>query len=112
LFLSCGRSEPPAGEDVDSAMGRQRYYNKAELLILVTNSSVTVGVKNPFDATTNNIPWNQVTNFISTNIVFTDQREGKSILTTEIDVGKFIAWATTNTTAAGKTIAGTDIRFL
>ncbi len=97
---------PPAGEAVDSAMGRQRYYNKAELLILVTNSTVSVGLKNPFEATTNSIPWNQVTNFVSTNVVFTDQREGKSILTTEINVGKLITWAATNATVASKLGAG------
>ena len=47
---------PPVGESMNSAMGLQRYYNKAEMLILVSNATVTVKVKTPFDsspATTN-----------------------------------------------------------
>ena len=40
---------PPDGEDINSAMGRERYYNKAELVVLVSNATVTVGVKNPYD---------------------------------------------------------------
>jgi len=98
---------PPATELMDSAMGRQRYYNKSELLILVTNSAVTVAVKDPFDLTPTPIPWTHVTNFVSTNKVFTDQREGKSIVTTEIDVGKLITWAATNSAVASELGAST-----
>jgi len=89
---------PPAGEALDSAMGRERYYNKAELVVLVSNSTVTVGVKSPFTSTLTSIPWLATTNFISTNKTFTDQRESKTIMTTEIDVSKYITWAATNTT--------------
>ncbi|MEW6305449.1 MAG: hypothetical protein AB1705_18385 [Verrucomicrobiota bacterium] len=90
---------PPAGESATSPMGQQRYFNKAELLILVSNSTVTVGVKTPFATTTNLIPYAQVTNFINTNVTFTDQRESKTMKVTEIDVGKFSQWAATNTIA-------------
>jgi hypothetical protein len=96
---------PPTGELPDSLMGRQRYYNKAELLILVSNSTVTVGIKNPFEATINDIPFDQTT-FIATNKTFTDQREGKVIVTTEIDIGKLITWAATNTTVVSELGAG------
>src|SRR5205085_12166369 len=33
---------PPAGEDPLSSLGRQRYYNKADLIVLVSNSTFTV----------------------------------------------------------------------
>ena len=89
---------PPNGEDIDSAMGHERYYNKAELVITVTDTNVSVGVKSQYASSLNNIDWLAVTNFVSTNRSFTDQRESKTILTTEIDVGKYITWAATNAT--------------
>jgi hypothetical protein len=98
---------PPAGELIDSAMGRERYYNKAELVVLVTDTNVTVGVKNPYTSSLTSIPWLATTNFISTNKTFTDQREGKLVLTTEIDVGKYITWAGTNATVLSVLGAGT-----
>lgn len=97
---------PPAGEDINSAMGRERYYNKAELLVLVSNSTVTVGVKNPYDSTYTAIPYSQCTNFLTTNSAFTDQREGKTVQTTQIDVAKYTTWAGTNLSVSGKLGAG------
>ncbi len=90
---------PPTTEDIDSAMGRERYYNKAELVILVSNSTVTVGVKSPGTSSLTSIPWLAATNFISTNKTFVDQREAnKTVQTTEIDVAKYKLWAATNAT--------------
>jgi hypothetical protein len=87
---------PPSGEDISSAMGHERYYNKAELIIQVTDTNVSVGWKQPYASSLTSIPWLATTNFVSTNKTFTDQRENKLILTTEIDVSKFITWAGTN----------------
>ena len=90
---------PPTTEDIDSAMGRERFYNKAELVILVSNSTVTVGVKSPGTSSLTSIPWLAATNFISTNKTFVDQREAnKTVQTTEIDVAKYKIWAATNAT--------------
>ncbi|MEK7675589.1 MAG: hypothetical protein AAB676_07135 [Verrucomicrobiota bacterium] len=90
---------PPASEPITSPMGKQRYYNKAELLILVSNSTVTVSAKTPaFSSSSTSIPWTNASYFVTTNKTFTDQREGKTIKTTELDVGKFITWSATNTT--------------
>ncbi|GDY23419.1 hypothetical protein LBMAG56_47660 [Verrucomicrobiota bacterium] len=41
--------KPPAGEPISSAMGHERFYNKAELLILVSNTTITASVKQPYD---------------------------------------------------------------
>lgn len=97
---------PPAGESPSSTMGLERYYNKAELLILVSNSTVRVGVKTPFSAGSNNIPWSQVSYFVSTNKTFYDDREDTDQIVTEIDVAKFNTWAATNTTVASTLGAG------
>ncbi|HVY69362.1 MAG TPA: hypothetical protein VHH73_05505 [Verrucomicrobiae bacterium] len=93
---------PAAGENINSPIGQQRYYNKAELLVLVANNSVSVQVKTPFSTTPTTVPWvnlNGTANasyFISTNATFTDQRQNKTMLTTDIDVAKLITWAATN----------------
>jgi len=90
---------PPTSEDVDSAMGRERYYNKADIVILVSNSTVTVGVKSQGTSTLTPISWLAATNFISTNKTFVDQRENnKTVQTTEIDIAKYRTWAATNAT--------------
>jgi len=89
---------PPPDEPINSPMGHSRYYNKAELVILVTDTNVSIGVKQPYAASLATIDWLAATNFVSTNKTFTDQREFKTVRTTEIDVGKFIAWASTNST--------------
>jgi hypothetical protein len=56
---------PPAGEAINSAMGQERYYNKAEIVIIVSNSTVNVSVKNPYSATSNNILYTNAQYFIS-----------------------------------------------
>ncbi len=98
---------PPSGETLASAMGQQRYYNKAELQVLVSNATVTIWVKTPFDAAPTTINWTNSNYFINTNVFFTDQRENKIIKTTEIDVAKFTTWAATNTAVIAKLGAGT-----
>lgn len=97
---------PPADEALTSAMGQQRYFNKAELLILVSASGVTVGVKNSFDSASNNIPFAQASYFIKTNASMTDQREGQVVTLTELDIAKFRTWAATNTTVISALGAG------
>lgn len=99
-------NQPPTGESSSSAVGQQRYYNKAELLVLVSNVTVTVQVKQPFDTSPVTIPWIQISNFVTTNITFTDQREGKTTRTTQIDVGKLTSWAATNALVIAKLGAG------
>jgi hypothetical protein len=109
---------PPNGEDPNSALGQQRYYNKAGLILLVSNSTVTLTLKStPVDpqATsvtacyypTNLNPSNyiQVTTnfpFLTITNTFTDQRESKLVEVTDIDVGKLSKWLVTNATVNAK----------
>ena len=102
---------PPAGEDINTAMGRERYYNKAELVIQVTETNVLLGVKEPYASSLTTIESLTGTNFVNGNFLtttnrFTDQRENKLVFTTEINVGKFITWASTNATVIATLGAG------
>lgn len=103
---------PPVGEAMSSPLGQQRFYNKSELLILVSNTTVTVQVKAPFDASPTTISWANANYFMTTNLTFTDQREGKTIRTTELDIGRFRTWAATNTQVIAKLGAGTPPNLL
>jgi hypothetical protein len=83
---------PPTGESATSQMGQQRYYNQADMIILVSNNNVKVtsGVANNCATT---IPYCEWTNFFSTNVSFINKRENnKTIKTSQVDVGKLKSW--------------------
>jgi len=100
---------PPPGEDVSSTLGTNRYYNKAGMILLVSNSSVTMILK---DSAGDQYPTNVTYNFtnttagmagIVTNLpfltltnTFYDARESKTVRATQIDMGALKSWATTN----------------
>jgi hypothetical protein len=87
---------PPSLEDPYSSIGQERYYNKAELIILVqdTNIVATSGLKNSFSTV---IPATQITNFLFTNITFHNKRELKDVKASQLDVARFSKWKETNT---------------
>jgi hypothetical protein len=89
---------PPAGEPTDSTLGQQRYYNKAELIIRVQDSTPRAhsGAYNNFSTV---IPWSQVLKpvppakgpgFVETNVYFFDKREGQMLLITQLDLDAFL----------------------
>ena len=86
---------PPVLEDPYSSMGRERYYNKADLIITVQNTNIiaTSGLRNSFATV---VPATEITNFVSTNLTFYDERQLKTIETTQIDVAKLAQWKATN----------------
>lgn len=96
---------PPPGENPAALPGNQRYYNKADLIVTTTDSSVSVkfnvdGKGNGFqDIPNDELVTAGAHTFLKTNAAFYDYREGKPVLGTEIDVGKFSAWMATNGTA-------------
>jgi hypothetical protein len=87
---------PPTNELAGSDMGQQRYYNKADLVVLVSNSTmrVTSGALNNFATA---IPAAQYGLFLNTNVNFYNKREAKTVKATEIDVAKLVAWSASNT---------------
>jgi len=109
---------PPGGEDVNSAMGQQRFYNKAGVVLLVSNSTVTTVLKTtPSDTSTAPITYAySATNYsaINTNLpflsitnTFTDQRENsKLVRATQIDVGVLRNYLATNSTITTKFSSG------
>jgi hypothetical protein len=107
---------PPTGEDPLSPIGLQRYYNKAGVVLLVTDTNASVYLKtSSTDAptvltvtnyafyTTNNP--NLATNFpfLSVTNSFIDQRElSKTVRPTQIDVKILKDWLVTNPTVVAK----------
>jgi hypothetical protein len=88
---------PPPGEDPNSPIGRLRYYNQSDMLVVVSDSAVTAtsGVFNNFSTV---IPPDNLTNFVSTNSSFWDGREGKTVQPIDINIGNLKTWSETNTT--------------
>lgn len=86
---------PPADESPTSAMGQQRFYNKADLVILVRDggASVTSGRADSFGTI---IPAEQTAAWLDSAVTFYNKREGKTVKTTQIDIGKLISWNATN----------------
>src|ERR1035437_3361015 len=111
---------PPAGESPTSTLGSSRYFNQAQTVLLVSNTAVTMKIQagidfqvpgddpSPLLITSTNTPSALATNFpfLSTTNSFTDQRENKTVLTAQIDVGKYNKWLTTNSSILAKFPAG------
>lgn len=109
---------PPAGESVSSVMGSLRFYNQADLVVLITNNNVQV----LFNSIGDGSYWEPVarsnlvygytgtnyltsTNFVflNTNVTFYDYREATDIVrTTQLDVTNFSQWIATNQWAVSK----------
>jgi len=78
---------PPGGEAANSALGKQRFYNKADLVIQVYDGSVvaTSGRYNNFAI---NVPWLLSRNVIKTNNSFFNKRANLTVRTSEIDIAE------------------------
>ncbi len=86
----------PVGEDPNSPTGKQRYYNKSDLIVTTTDAGVTVttGAWNLYsvikpDITNGSTP---SYSFLKTDATFNDVREKKWTTTTEIDVAALNTW--------------------
>ena len=98
---------PPDSEAASSLMGKHRYYNKADLIVVVSNGTTVVksGLFNNFATTIAAGEWQQ---FVNTNVSFYNKREVKTIKTTEIDVAILKAWSQTNVTL--QSVLGREVR--
>ena len=118
--------QQPITNDASTMFGQQRLYNQAQVLVLVSNITLTVGTNT---TTTNvtvttivqappnagsipgndtspyvNIYTNPSASFLYTNLEFLsltnrflDKREAKTNIVTQVDVGKYGHWVSTNT---------------
>jgi hypothetical protein len=111
---------PPPGGDTNASLAASRYFNKADLVLLVSNSTVTLTLQNTSaDAQPTNIvayftnspvnvyPSNfvQVTTnfpFLTLTNTFTDQRENDKVIVTDIDMSKLDKWLLTNNAVNAK----------
>ncbi|HZR18367.1 MAG TPA: hypothetical protein VFE51_13825 [Verrucomicrobiae bacterium] len=90
---------PPPGEDPNSPMGRQRYFNQTDMLLVVTNigtNVVVTGSSGRFNNFMVPVPTAQLTSFVSTASSFYDSRESKTVQPIDIDVAGLVAWSATN----------------
>jgi hypothetical protein len=111
---------PPAGESPDSTQGQARLFNQAQTVLLVTNTTVTLKIQqspnasslpaddpSPITLTSTNTTTALATNFpFLVETSFTDQRQNQTVLTSQIDVGKYSAWIATNASVLTKFPAG------
>jgi hypothetical protein len=112
---------PPEGEPLDSLLGQQRLYNQAHVILLVSNTTVTTMIRqsvsggslpgadpNPCVILCTNTPsaLGAILPFVTLTNLFRDAREGKTNLTTQIDVGNYATWLATNAQVADKFPAG------
>jgi hypothetical protein len=93
---------PPGSESPNSLMGLQRYYNKADLVILVSNATVTAGCASNNFATP--VYWSSISNFVHTNVSFVNKRESATIRATEIDLQQFNSSYVSLTTQLGRPV--------
>ena len=114
--------QPPSNELPNSQLGSNRLYNLAHVVMLVSNSSVTVRIQNsqngqiPGMDTTSNVLTitNLSAGYLKTNLPFLsitnsfrDQRESKTAYVTQIDVAKYSNWLSTNGVIGTKFTSGT-----
>lgn len=83
---------PPVGESATSMMGKQRYYNKADLVISVNHGSVEARTGS-FDSFSRTIPWTEISAWVNTNVSFYNKREGKTVQAVQIDVAALKIWS-------------------
>lgn len=104
---------PPPGEDPESQLGRQRYYNKAGVVLLVSNTTATVLIKSsPMDTPitiavstfgTNSVALRNNFPFLSITNRFGERREAyKTNYLTQIDIGVYNLWLLTNVFVSAK----------
>lgn len=123
---------PTNGESPTSVIGKQRLYNQAQMILLVTNNAAGV-TTNPtvtmiLQASVNGaVPGNDpaaavyvYTNctptmlasnlpFLDLDNLFYDRRETKTNIVTDIDVGRLGTWAATNSRVQSKLSAASSV---
>ena len=107
---------PPGGENPASSPGWSRLYNQAQIVVVVSNTSVMLKIQaagvghNPGSDPSpiisyranlaallaTNLPWLRATNS------FTDQRESKLVNATQIDLGLYKDWLSSNASVLAK----------
>ena len=86
---------PPNGEDPNSPLGRLRFYNQCDMVVVASDTGVTAS-SGEFNGFALSIPTNELATFVSIANSFKDWREGKTVQPIDINIGKLAAWSLTN----------------
>jgi len=86
---------PPTGEDANSSIGRLRYYNQCDLVLVASDTGISATSGN-FNGFATPILTNELATFVSTTNSFKDWREGKTVQPIDINIGQLTAWNLTN----------------
>ena len=105
---------PPVGEDPASSPGGSRYYNQAQIVVLVSNTTVSARIQaasamnNPGSDPAPIYLWTNLGPamtfafpFLTTNS-FYDARESKVVQAIQIDLGRYKLWLGTNASVLAK----------
>jgi hypothetical protein len=85
---------PPLGEDPASALGRLRYYNESDMVLVVSDTGMrAISGSSHVILSSNDLPL-----FASTTNSFYDGREGKTVQPIDINIGNLKTWSETNAT--------------
>jgi hypothetical protein len=86
---------PPASESPTSLLGQQRYYNLADMVVLISDAGVTA-TSGAFNGFATPIPAAQRNLFINPSASFFNARENKTIKCTDIDIAMLRKWNGSN----------------
>src|ERR1035438_5707371 len=86
---------PPPGESASSPLGRLRYYNECDMVVVVSDAGVSAK-SGTFDNFLTPIPTNELKVFVTTTNSFWDAREGKTVMPIDLNIGNLAAWSATN----------------
>jgi len=94
----------PLSELPASAIGQQRFYNKADLIVQVSNG-VVVAQSGIYNAGLVRVPWIESRGIVTTGKkTFYDKRETRDLAATELDLAAFLANYNDLTTLLGRPI--------
>jgi hypothetical protein len=96
----------PSNEDPSSTMGKQRYYNLSDLVVIAADTGLTASSGN-FNGFATAIPTNELRLFVSTNASFYDWRESRTVTPVDVDVAALKQWSSTNNNL--RTALGRDV---
>jgi hypothetical protein len=89
---------PPSSESPTSAAGTNRMFNKADMIIVISNdNSITVTSGVGIDGRATTISNSQWANFITTNAGFYNMRDGETVNPVNINENALRLWSATNT---------------
>lgn len=87
---------PPGTESATSLMGKQRFYNKADLIVTVNTNGTTIATGLPASVPIT-LTSNEVSFISTTNNSFWDAREGKTVRPLDLNVGNLRTLSASNT---------------